>query len=619
MAKQRFVPNKFESDSPKIIYLAPLIISLAIFTTLLDPFNSPKLWLLILLSAWLFGHILIHLKKNPSKSTRLLTSLVVFFLSSLLFAALFSENLQKAFLGETQRRTGVLFYIGMALFMLGSALFANRKLIYNFYVSATCASLTLLIYGFIQYLGQDPISWENPYNSIILTLGNPNYSSALMSILTILLFAFALHLQGLKRLMLFVVGIGLIVLIVLSNSRQGIISFAFGINVLILTFLFKRSFKIGLIYAVFTVISAIFVVLGMLQLGPLEKYVYKTSVSIRGFYWRTGIDMFFSKPFTGVGIDSYGDYFKQFRSVEYPLRFGFQITSDNAHNVPIQLLATGGIFVGLSYFLLTAFIFWRGIKVIRNVSKNETFLLSGLFGAWIAYVAQSIISIDNVGLTIWGWVIGGIIVGISYSQNNEVAENNKAKSLQELNLRSVYQKMYSAIFLLPAIFIVSLHFQVEKNMYEIASLGASVNATSAAPYNNKILYDSLMRASNLKLLDSSHTLTIAALLRDNGSTTEYEKVISDLLLKDPRCLTCLKVRGEVYEINKDWANAVKTYNQISLLDPWNAENYLRIANVYAVLGQKQAAISALDKILSFAGNTQVGIQALEGKKKLTLQ
>ena len=55
------------------------------------------------------------------------------------------------------------------------------------------------------------------------------------------------------------------------------------------------------------------------------------------------------------------------------------------------------------------------------------------------------------------------------------------------------------------------------------------------------------------------------------------------------------------------------------MDPWNAENYLRIANVYAVLGQKQAAISALDKILSFAGNTQVGIQALEGKKMLTLQ
>ena len=617
VAKQRLVSNNAVSNLPKLIYLGPVVITLVIATTLLDPFNSPKLWLLMLLSAWLFGHIVVHLRKNNDQSTKILISLVVFFLASLLTSGLFSENLQKAFFGETQRRTGIFFYVGMAIFMIGSSLFANRKLIFYFYTSATCTSLILLTYGFIQYLGQDPISWVNPYNSIILTLGNPNYSSALMSILTILLFAFALYLHGLRRLLLFAVGFGLLILIVLSNSRQGIISFGFGMNVVILTYLFKRSIKAGVIYSIFSIVSAIFVVLGMLQTGPLEKYVYKTSVSIRGYYWRTGIDMFFSRPFTGVGIDNYGDYFKQFRSSEYPLRFGFQITSDNAHNVPIQLLATGGIFVGLSYFLLTVFIFWRGVKVLKNAQIHEMFILSGLFGAWIAYMAQSVISIDNVGLAIWGWVIGGIIVGISYTHNNQVIETNKAKSLQELNLRSVYQKIYSSIFLLPMFLIISLHFQVEKDMYKTASLGASVNETSAAPYNNPILYDSLIRVSKLKLLDSSHKLTIAALLRDNGNTKDYETVISDLLRKDPRCLTCLTVRGEVYEINKDWANAVKTYNKISILDPWNAENYLRIANVYAILGQKQAAISALDKVLSFAGGTEVGIQALEGKKKLT--
>lgn len=265
---------------------------------------------------------------------------------------------------------------------------------------------------------------------------------------------------------------------------------------------------------------------------------------------------------------------------------------------------------------LTAFIFWRGIKMLKRTQKYEIPLLSGLFGAWIAYVAQSIISIDNVGLTIWGWVIGGVIVGISYIQNDDAINTNKAKSLQKLNLIFVYQKIFSTIFIIPAIFIVSLHFQVEKEMYKIASLGASVNATSVAPYDNKVLYENLVRSSSLMLLDSSHRLTIAALLRDNGNIAEYEKFISDLLGKDARCLTCLEVRGKVYEINKEWINALKTYNLISELDPWNAENFLRIANVYIVLGQKQSAITVLDKILSFAGDTQVGIQALEGKKKL---
>lgn len=619
MVKQRLVSSNFELNSPKIIYLAPVFISLIVVTTLLDPINSPKLWLMCLLAAWLLGHILIQKRRIFKQSTKLLSLLIIFFLVSLFFAGLSSENLLKAFIGETQRRTGILFYIGMAIFMLGSALFANRKLILNFYISATCTSLVFVLYGFIQYLGQDPISWNNPYNSIILTLGNPNYSSALMSILTVLLFAFALHLQGLKRVLLFALGLGLIALIVLSNSRQGLISFAFGINILMVTFLFKKNIKFGLIYSFFALGSAIFVVLGMLQSGPLEKYVYKTSVSIRGYYWRAGIDMFLSQPFTGVGIDSYGDYFKAFRSLEYPLRFGFQITSDNAHNVPIQLLSTGGIFVGFSYCLLTAFILWRSIKVLRDSQKNEIFLFSGLIGAWVAYVAQSVISIDNVGLTIWGWVIGGIIVGISYSQFNKTTDTNKANSLQQLNLQSVKQKIYSSLIILPIILLVSIHFQVEKEMYKIVSLGNFTNTISGAPYNNNVLHDALMKGANLKMLDSSHRLTIAALLRDNGSVNEYEEVISKLLLADPRCLICLSVRGEVYEINKDWVNALKTYNRIAVLDPWNAENYLRIANAYSVLGQKQAAISTLNKVLSFAGDTQIGTQALEGKKKLLLQ
>jgi tetratricopeptide (TPR) repeat protein len=79
------------------------------------------------------------------------------------------------------------------------------------------------------------------------------------------------------------------------------------------------------------------------------------------------------------------------------------------------------------------------------------------------------------------------------------------------------------------------------------------------------------------------------------------------------------VRAEVYELNTNWESALKTYKLIAKLDPWNAENYLRIANAYAVLGQKQAAINSLDKILTFAGNTEIGIQALEGKKRLLTQ
>ena len=108
----------------------------------------------------------------------------------------------------------------------------------------------------------------------------------------------------------------------------------------------------------------------MLQVGPLKEYLYKSSVSVRGFYWRAGYQMFIDHPLTGVGVDRYGVYFKQYREVQYPLNYGFSLNSTNAHNVPIQLFATGGIFVGIFYLLTISFIFYRGIYAIKKFAGS---------------------------------------------------------------------------------------------------------------------------------------------------------------------------------------------------------------------------------------------------------
>jgi O-antigen ligase len=81
----------------------------------------------------------------------------------------------------------------------------------------------------------------------------------------------------------------------------------------------------------------------MLNQGPLAAILYKESVSIRGYYWKAALKMFFAHPFTGVGVDNYGDYFKQFRAPEYSNTYGFSIGSTSAHNVVLQFFATGGI------------------------------------------------------------------------------------------------------------------------------------------------------------------------------------------------------------------------------------------------------------------------------------
>ena len=180
----------------------------------------------------------------------------------------------------------------------------------------------------------------------------------------------------------------------------------------------------------------------MLQIGPLSELLYKSSVSIRGFYWRAGFKMFFSDPLTGVGVDSYGDYFKEFRETQYSLNYGFDLTSTNAHNVPIQFFATGGIFVGISYILINIFILHSAFGAIKLASERNKPIIVTIFASWLAFQAQSIISIDNIGLTIWGWILGAALVGIksfTLSADQVIQKNNaQRKSLGNKELISFF-------------------------------------------------------------------------------------------------------------------------------------------------------------------------------------
>jgi O-antigen ligase len=158
---------------------------------------------------------------------------------------------------------------------------------------------------------------------------------------------------------------------------------------------------------------------GMLQKGPLASILYKESVSTRGFYWRAAYEMFVNNVYTGVGLDRYGYFFKQFREPDYVVRYGTDIGSSNAHNVILQLFATGGIFVGLAYLTLLGIILSTGIKQILHTTGDIQKLSLILFSAWLGFQAQAFISIDNLAISVWGWLIGGSIIGLSRNSSNE--------------------------------------------------------------------------------------------------------------------------------------------------------------------------------------------------------
>jgi O-antigen ligase len=112
-----------------------------------------------------------------------------------------------------------------------------------------------------------------------------------------------------------------------SDARQGLVSGAVGIGTIFIIYVHSKYRRIGWIFAFSAFLIGIFSIFGMLQKGPLQSLLYKDSVSVRGYYWRAGIEMFRDNFLFGIGQDRYGAFFKAYREPKYSLTYGFDITS----------------------------------------------------------------------------------------------------------------------------------------------------------------------------------------------------------------------------------------------------------------------------------------------------
>jgi hypothetical protein len=299
----------------------------------------------------------------------------------------------------------------------------------RFVLIALIVGSASLAYGIIQAIGADPVDWVNPYSPVFGFLGNPNFQSSLLGILGAIVFA-QFFVKELKiQFKALILAYLLVTLYVIKEtaSQQGFLVLATGIAVVLGLYVAKLNRNLGISYGFLSIIGFFAVLFGSLNKGPLASILYKDSVTYRGDYWQAGWKMTVEHPFFGVGMDSYGDWYRRSRTEAATLRRGPDVTSDAAHNVYLDISSYGGFPLLIIYAALMALVVVSAVKVIkRSTGFNPVF--AGLFGGWVAFQAQSIISINQIGLAIWGWVISGLIIGYEINTRNvAVVEQVKKK------------------------------------------------------------------------------------------------------------------------------------------------------------------------------------------------
>ena len=335
------------------------------------------------------------------------------------------------FYGEYGRNTGFLAYILLILVFLSAlALRADR----NFKLlmwGLILAGVVNVIYCLWVVIFGDFIPWNNPYGNILGTFGNPNFIGAFLGFFASAMVAFVIK----NKLSIYVlVAAGLVFLLAVyeiidSSAIQGRVVVVAGLAI-VGFYLIRSTFnsvvpQLG--YIALVGVSGTFALLGALQKGPLTAYIYKTSVSLRGEYWQAGWNMALEKPFTGVGFDAYGDWYRKVRDAQALILPGPDTVTNAAHNVPFDVLASGGwpLFIPYVFILLLAFI--AIVKVtLREKKYNPVFVAMTV--AWVGYQLQSIISINQIGLAIWGWLFSGALIAYEVSTRNADAPATQEKT-----------------------------------------------------------------------------------------------------------------------------------------------------------------------------------------------
>ena len=577
-----------------------------------DPFNAPKAWILLLVAAWLSGHLIVNLRKNITKFPKSILLIPTLFIVANLLALLFSSNKQVAFLGENMRRNGFLTYLCFVIFLFAGITYTRFTTIRRFYIYALATSLVLGIYGIMQWTKNDFVQWSDHGNNVISTLGNSNFAGSMMAILAILMFGGFLNksFNFIYRSLFLVALVLLSIAILPTNARQALVILALGIGLVITFFVSNHKPTISKLMAVFGLFSGVLAILGMLQVGPLKEFLYKDSVTVRGFYWRAGFKMFQENPLFGVGLDNYGAYFKEYRSVLYPLKYGFNLTSTNAHNTVIQQFATGGIFVGTLYLAIVFLIAIRGLKALRQVTGEKRIILGTLLAAWVAYQAQSLISIDNIGISIWGWVLGGAILGLTIEINDRETNSINLKNTKPSKFDFRQQILSSVLIACAAIFVV-IFYRGESAIFQQRGAFNPSNPAQAG-----IFHELAKKTIKTPLIDQQYKIMTASYLGGMGFVDESLKLLDELHSSDPRNLDTLTLLAAFNEQSGKYQLAINYRNKIAKLDPWNAENYLVIGRDYKALGDKVNMQNSLNRILSFAQNDPIAVTA---KSELTPQ
>jgi hypothetical protein len=460
--------------------------------------------------------------------------------------------------GVYGRNTGLVTYFSLSIIFLAAVTFSNKALAQKFVIGLVIAGSINLIISIFQINDIELLRYNNTYKNALGTFGNPNFVSAFIAISVAVAANYLLEKTADIKIRIFsftYLCLSLFV-VIQSDALQGVFVM---LGIILLSILVRLHYSQKKIIKASVYSCALFAgalsILGFIGIGPLAGALNQTTVKLRGEYWQAGINMFEKNLWSGVGLNSYGDWYRESREASALILPGVNTVTNSAHNVFIDFAATGGVSHFLAYIVFVTYVLISIVKQLRK-DRSPNLIFSSLAMAWIGYIVQSVVSIDQIGLSVWGWALGGVLIAYPNFQESQGEISGKRFNRN--------QSKSTDSHLIP-VAVSTLLFLAGGSTY-IETIQSDLNWRKN--FSTKSV-ETLIQVSTGKPLIEGRVLSASEILRTNGFHQEALKLAQLFVEYKPRSYYAWL---EIYKNDSASSNLVMTAREkLRALDPLNSE------------------------------------------------
>lgn len=596
------------------VLLGGVFTTLGIWTKLEDPINLPKMFVLALFAAIVLGlslPALLNARNIPSRSQKIGLVLVGVFLIGLIISTIATDVKYTAIFGEFHRNNGFISYFAMIVMLAASALVFNFESANKYFQFFAVAGVLLAFYGLLQGVDLDPVGWVLDYNPYITTLGNPNFTSALLGLAGIAILYLVLEAKDRKSQALFAISLFADLYILFkSGSIQGVFGFTIGAVVLLLTSAWIFNKRFGQIGLIATGLASTPIALALVNIGPLASKLYQGTLQNRLDYWNAALGMFKDHPTFGVGIDRFGEYYRQY-AVQNQVIQG-QIT-DNAHSIYMQILATGGLVSFLPYAILVFFITIIGFRSLVRSENSQKLKVAGVFGIWLGTITINIVTVDNLGVGVWFWITGGVLLSLSVNSQDHSEPWLSMKPNMIAKKNQTRRKSISTSDQFPLTYLISAAIAFTAILVLVPQLNSSSNLKTIMSnqfgLTGQAYNDQIAKLAKENWNSPQNLIQLSALSFKNSDLVTGDSILDRVFALDERSYYANYFRAFTLEAVGKKADAIAYRERIKILDPWNNASLIELAKDYLAAGNKNSAAAIVALIKKNYPGSQADIDA----------